>query len=364
MKVLHVNAGNEYGGGLFHILSLFHAMERADMELLVFEEGPVAKAAREQGITVHVFEQTSRYDVSVIKRLSTFLKEGQYDIVHTHGPRANLLVSRVAKRVSTIQWMVTLHSHPRLDFKGQGLKGKLFEWLNLKAIKKADHILCVSQEIAEVAHKNGTSRNQLSVVHNGIKLDPNNEPTFEKKAQFTLCAVGRLEWVKGYTYLFQAIKEAEIPDLRLQLCGQGSQEEALREEAKALGIDQSIAFNGWLPKQELAHVLNESEVMVVPSLSESFPLVALEAGQHGLALIATDVGDVKELVPDTEKGWLIEAKQVDPLAEALKEAYHLWEKNDLHQKQQAFYEWSKQFSTEKQAEETYAIYRLLIDVEQ
>ena len=85
MKVLHVNAGLENGGGLSHIVKLLTEAknEGKDFELLTLAEGPVAQAARAAGITTHVLGANSRYDLGSLGRLTKFINEGHYDIVHT-----------------------------------------------------------------------------------------------------------------------------------------------------------------------------------------------------------------------------------------------------------------------------------------
>lgn len=360
MKILHVNAGNEFGGGLFHIISLFEEMKQEKMELLVFEDGPVAKMAREHDIKVYVLKQSSRYDLSVLKKLTDFIKDEQYEIVHTHGPRANTLFARIKKELPQTKWVLTLHSDPLLDFKGRGIKGKLFEWLNLKAIKKADHIIAVSSKIREIVINQGMDSDRITVVHNGKEHKRNFTPSFKKQDEFTLITVGRLEWVKGYTYLLDALKNTGIPEWKLLVCGTGSYESRLNHQANELGLSKNIHFLGWLNKKELEEQFLHSDLMVMPSLSESFPLVALEAGQYGLPLIASDVGDVKEILPHSGLGWLVEPENTSQLAEALKEAFELWEKDQLQRIGKEFYNWTMQFTIDKQAEETRQIYRYVI----
>ena len=75
MKVLHVNAGLENGGGLSHIVNLLTEAknEGKDFELLTLAEGPVAQAARAAGITTHVLGANSRYDLGSLGRLTKFI---------------------------------------------------------------------------------------------------------------------------------------------------------------------------------------------------------------------------------------------------------------------------------------------------
>ena len=124
MKVLHVNAGLENGGGLSHIVNLLTEakQEGKDFELLTLAEGPVAQTAREQGIETHVLGANSRYDLASLKKLTRFINDGDYDIVHTHGARANLFLSLIHKKIKAT-WCITVHSDPYLDFAGRGTGG-------------------------------------------------------------------------------------------------------------------------------------------------------------------------------------------------------------------------------------------------
>lgn len=360
MRILHVNAGNEFGGGLFHIVSLFQAMENIEMELLVFEEGPVSKAARESGITVHVMQQRSRYDIKVLKRLTEFIRKNQYDIVHTHGPRANVFLSMIYFKLANTKWIMTIHSNPFLDFKGLGVKGKLFEWINLKSLKRADYVIAVSNEIQNLVITYGVEKNRVDVIHNGITVDEKQEPLFDKQMVFTLLTAGRLEWVKGYDYLLEALSLSKLPHWKLIMCGNGTKEADLQQKAKELGIDQNIDFTGWISKDSLTKYYREAEVMVISSLSETFPLAALEAGQNGLALIATNVGDMQDILPKKELGWLISPRDSESLSKVLVDAYTMWEEGQLIHIKKNFHEWSKQFTSIRQANATEEVYKKVV----
>ena len=91
MRILHMNAGAEDGGGKTHIISLLDQFPDGEVELAVFEDGIVAKEARELGIKVHVFSQKSRYDLSILKNISEFINKEKFDVVHTHGPEGEFL---------------------------------------------------------------------------------------------------------------------------------------------------------------------------------------------------------------------------------------------------------------------------------
>ena len=98
MKVLHLNAGNETGGGMVHILSLLNELKSENIYLGLFEEGIFQQEALKRGIQTVTFTQKNRYDLSIISRVIQFIRNNQIDMIHTHGARANLYGYFIKKR--------------------------------------------------------------------------------------------------------------------------------------------------------------------------------------------------------------------------------------------------------------------------
>lgn len=356
MKVLHVNAGNEYGGGLFHILSIFQGISQLEMDLLVFEDGPVAEMARKNGINVFILPQKSRYDLTILSRLKSFINDREYTILHTHGPRANLLISLIRRRLAA-KWVMTVHSDPTLDFKDRGIKGRIFEILNLHTIKKTDRVIAVSSEIKEILVNNRVPTDDITVVHNGRNFNLTPSEISKVSDRLNIVTVGRLEWVKGHKYLLQALGKTKHPDWHLTICGAGQEERSLKILADELHLSKKINFLGWVDSLEVSKQIAQADVMVLPSLSESFPLVALEAAENHIPVIATEVGDVKNMIPDKSMGWIVQKASSDELAAAIEEAYADWKTNTLKQKGKHFFNWSSQFTIQKQGLETMKVYQ-------
>ncbi|WP_201336194.1 glycosyltransferase, partial [Lactobacillus nasalidis] len=227
MKVLHINAGLESGGGLTHIVNLLSQAKKEgqDFDLLTFAEGPVAQAAREKGIKTLVLGTSSRYDLTLLKRLKQTIKAGHYDLVHSHGARANLFVSLI-KSSLPCPWFITVHSDPAIDFEGRGVAGKIFTKLNLRAIKQADGLFAITPRFEKILLAYGVDKEKIHVIYNGINFQDNKTlPAKEDHAGFNIINVGRLEKVKGQDLLLKAFKAADLPKAHLYIAGSGSQEE-------------------------------------------------------------------------------------------------------------------------------------------
>src|SRR5262249_5050801 len=147
---------------------------------------------------------------------------------------------------------------------------------------------------------------------------------------YELAFVGRLVSDKGAALLLQALsllaREGLTP--RLLLIGGGPEEPALRTQAAALGLEQHIAFAGPRRGPELAELLNQARILVVPSLwAEPFGIVALEGIACGCVVVGSERGGLPEAIGPC--GLTFENGNAGALASQLK---RLLTEPDLHSK--------------------------------
>src|SRR5699024_10652 len=146
MKILHLNAGNETGGGMYHILSLLEAFNREEFVLGVLEKGELFKRAKQAGIqTVH-FSHKRKMSIPLLRKMKQYVEKEKIHYVHTHGPRANVYAN-ILKRMAVFHWIVTIHSDPDHDFLGKGIYGYFLSRLNINALKQADRLITVSEPL-------------------------------------------------------------------------------------------------------------------------------------------------------------------------------------------------------------------------
>jgi glycosyltransferase involved in cell wall biosynthesis len=135
-----------------------------------------------------------------------------------------------------------------------------------------------------------------------------------------LLTAGRLEPEKGHRYLLRALPRllAAHPRLRLWLAGEGSLCEALRREAARLGLADAVDFLGY--RADVPSLLAACDLLVVPSLEESFCLTLLEAMALGRPVVAARVGGIPEVAVEGETAWLVPPADPEALAEAVADA--------------------------------------------
>ncbi|WP_180969075.1 glycosyltransferase family 4 protein [Microbacterium aurantiacum] len=155
-----------------------------------------------------------------------------------------------------------------------------------------------------------------TVVPNGVDLsigivDP------ELPRQRLVLAVGRLGRMKGFDLLIEAFARAELDGVRLEIIGDGPERVRLQQQIVALGLTEAITLVGEKDAAAVARRIGDAAVVAVPSRSESFGIVALEAWRGGSALVMTSRGGAADFVRDGEDGLLVDPEDTAALAAAL-----------------------------------------------
>jgi glycosyltransferase involved in cell wall biosynthesis len=178
----------------------------------------------------------------------------------------------------------------------------------------ADRVVALSQAVAvNVAGVNP------HVVYHGIRIPEQASQRRNSGRSMVLGVASRLVPVKGIVYLIRALAflRNEFPDVRLEIAGAGSDENLLRREAHALGVDGAVVFAGWQP--DVWPWLARWDIFVQPSLVEGFGMAALEAMAAGLPVVGTSVGGLPELIEDGWTGFLVPPANAMALAGRLRD---------------------------------------------
>lgn len=198
-----------------------------------------------------------------------------------------------------------------------------------RIFKVADGIQFLSSELCKYVPKLNIDANKVFVITRGVDTEifkPRNDKKslrdelgIEEK-DMVILYVGRLDLVKGISYLLQAAKRV-IPhykNLKFLIVGDGS----LRGEYEAFAksFSTNVIFTGF--REDVPELMNISDIFVLPSLSEGAANVVMEASASGLPVIATEVGEVPQIVLNDKTGILVNPKDVNGLVSALKKLIH------------------------------------------
>ena len=193
-------------------------------------------------------------------------------------------------------------------------------------ISRSADLLVVSTEAeAEaLARAYGVHRDRIQVVAPGVDLErfsPGDKAVARRRLGYPpeyplLLFVGRLERLKGVEVILRAMALCdELPGLRLAVVGEDSrdaeesEEQRLRALAAGLGVAGRVEFRGSVAQAELPDHYRAADACVVPSYSESFGLVGLEAQACACPVIAADLAGLASMVRDGVTGFLVEGHE-------------------------------------------------------
>ncbi len=252
------------------------------------------------------------------------------DVVHANYWLSGLVAHRV-KHELEIPFVSTFHTLARVKAEGGDPEPIWRERAEADIINCADAI-CVSctEEESQFRRLYGNPRGRIEIVAPGVE-HAFFAPGDKRGARFALSLpdgpvllfVGRIQPLKGVDVAVRALAELRRPDALLLVVGgasglEGSSEVGhLMDLIDELGVRDQIRFVEPQPHHILSTYYRAADVVVVPSRSESFGLVALEAAACGIPVVASAVGGLLTLVDDGDTGYLVTGRDPAVFAERI-----------------------------------------------
>ena len=318
----------DVGGVETHLLQLLKYLDRDAFDPVLFSgasERFIGKAGS-LGSKVVPWEPKSALDFRSAQRLQKLFREQKIDLVHIHHPRAYWPASQAARALG-LPCTATVHllaremaeaPAPFQSFK-RWAYGAMEGWLLRRRI---DQVIFVSEnarsEIGPVP--------RAVTIPNGIDLRPGQQNSRETlraalqvpKECVVVIGVGRLHPQKGYDVLLEALALLQpVPEtLRLWIVGEGEEHAALEAQTRALNLQDAVQFLG--VREDIPGLLRAVDIFVLPSRFEGMPYILLEAMAAGMAIIASEVGEVGNIIEEKQTGFLVLPQDPVSLAERIK----------------------------------------------
>jgi glycosyltransferase involved in cell wall biosynthesis len=254
---------------------------------------------------------------TLFRKLKGLLGAGKADILHVHNPFGyyiyGVLTARAAGRTKVINTihLTAMFDHPRFGGKGR-VKFRA-------AAALTDRIVTVCDEDSSYLQRRfGVRPRKVCVIENGIESGTFlTVPARHRRQEIVFGFAGRMAPEKNHRVLIDAFAMARLKhgNIRLRLLGGGPLEDQIKEQARDLGLGDSVEFCGF--SNDVAGFLGSLDIYVLPSDFEALPLSLLEAIASGLPVVATRVGGVPKIVRTTDSGWLCEPGNAESLAGAM-----------------------------------------------
>jgi glycosyltransferase involved in cell wall biosynthesis len=253
------------------------------------------------GAGEEIYGRTLWSEIERFTHMVGHLAEGhEVDVVHAHDWMTFPAAFEFQRRTGT---PVFLHVHAtEYDRSGENLNNDVYR-IEREGFRRATHIFAVSRYTAGIIERlYGVNRRKITVVYNAPEenmrhfvVDPKDK-TIKREPRVVF--LGRLTFQKGPDHFLRAAQiVAQVnKEARFIFCGTGDMLVQLRHQAHRLGIEDRVHFAGFVDPSGVDQVLMHSKVLVMPSVSEPFGLVALEAIRCGIPIIISKQSGVREVL--------------------------------------------------------------------
>ena len=318
MKVVHLVLSNSFAGIEQHVNELLTNINNIDTILICNESIAKNFNLKISTITIKNFGRRSFLGKYKLKKL---INEISPDIVHTHGSKTTSIIKSINN--NAYKHVTTVH----------GIKK------NVKVYESADFVI-------------GVSENALSGIETKKKVitnwwRPELKNIQSNSKEFAL-AVGRLEKVKGFDLLISSWKNIKS---NLIIIGSGQEKESLMQLIEQYNLSNKIKIIDEVKSYELNDYYSKASVLIISSIDEGGPRVALEALYLKIPVLSTNVGHMNQIFPND---FLAEKNNLVSLTKLLEE--YVDDINLLNQ--DAIFEYVKEeFSLEEKILQTVNVYK-------
>lgn len=375
-KIIIVITKSNFGGAQRYVYDLATSLRKAhEVIVLCGGEGLMKKRLIEAGVktismpfaqkNVNIFK-----DISLFLWLVRFIYTEKPSIVHSNSSKMGGITGaavRVIRAVSFfgnkkgrshITGVFTAHAWAFNENRKTISKILItfFHWLT---VVLSDKTIAVSDSVKrQMSHTPFISK-KITVIHLGIEDFTVLKPEIARSKlgipqdTFSIGTIAELHHVKGLSYAISAIKELPFK-CTYSIIGEGDLRESLEKQITSdPAIAEKVSLKGFVV--DAASYISAFDVFLLPSLSEAFGYVLLEAGHAKVPVIATAVGGIPEIIEDMKSGILIHSKNSKEIARSLTFLYEHKAQRDafiygLSEKK------IQEFSLEKMISQTIDIY--------
>lgn len=310
VKVLQFICPSGFYGAERWILALAKNLDRAQVQCdlaVTVEPGlPELELAKQYSAQVgltHRLPMSGRFDLSVVLRLCKLIREGGYQIIHSHGYKSDI-IGLIAARLCGIRALSTPHGFENAD----DWKLKTYIGLGNTFLKWFDWVAPLSDQLCEDMRAIGVKQSKVRYIQNGVDLDEVEQHRLEdKRLPKTRKRVGFIGQMISRKNIFDLLDifdgiASRHDDVELVLLGDGEQRKELELYADKLSSRERIEFLGF--RDDRLEWLKSFDIFVMTSTLEGIPRCLMETMAMGIPVAAYKIPGIDQLVFDGETGLL------------------------------------------------------------
>ncbi len=326
VKVLELCLSPNKGGLELYFAKICNELQnRVDVLSVISPDSKLSALIQTKSLTL--LKKVHYLPLFAARKLARIIDEYDIDIIHLHWNK-DLTLAVLAKGLSKRKPKLVITRHMKFPSRKDGL-------LHRFLYKNTDVIMAISQTMADDLNRFIPADVRPEIVVNYLGIDAVtifNEQDIQQTRSiydpndqcFLIALVGRIAYEKGHDFLLEALKIAKAKGLPFKVLVVGHpMEERYLDDLKIkvadLDLQNDMLFLGFV--DEPRRLMQACDVLVLPTIEETFGLVLIEAMSVGTVVVGSNRGGVPEIIDDKRTGLLFESCDSQSLFKALEYLY-------------------------------------------
>lgn len=235
------------------------------------------------------------FQILTRRKLKPNIIIGIYELPHG-------LLAMLSGKVLGIPSVVSIIGNPAYSKLRKGLRMKLTMWI----LRNADFVTVTGSISKQFLIQKGIPGEKVFVLPNTLDFE-NFRKLYNPVKQYDVISLGRISGEKHVEMVVRivAILHKKLPGIKVAIAGSGPELENIKILVAALNLENTIRMLGYIPDEQLESFYNSGRVFVLTSETEGFPRTIVQAAACGVPVVASNVGDISDIIEDYVNGFLI-----------------------------------------------------------
>lgn len=288
----------------------------------IMEAAELESVSSEDRVLSEKFEFSGKYGTDLmdeVKRYaliaSAVAATQDFDVIHAHD-WLTYAAGIAAKSVSGKPLVVHMHA-TEFDRSGENVNQNVYD-LERRGMEEADQVIAVSNLTRNIViERYGIDPNKVTTVYNAVEPSEKSEIQYQRGVKDKVVTfLGRITYQKGPDYFVEAARKVldKNPNVRFVMAGSGDMMNKTIRRVAELKMADRFHFTGFLKGDDVDHMFGLSDVFVMPSVSEPFGIVPLEAMRSNVPVVISKQSGVSEILVHALK---IDFWDVDAMADSI-----------------------------------------------
>ena len=317
LKILHVLPTLKKDGAEVQLAELFKEIDNVQIELFTFDLYENGDSISNNLENINIYSESS---IRSIFFLNNIINNNDYDIIHSHLPKSDLIIGFLKLFNKRIKHVVSVHAQygtRKGENKFKYLMANIF-WK--KILNNSNGVIAISNKINQwLISERGIKQDLISTIHYGVKI---NDRLFKNKHGNTIGMAARILPWKGWDKVLETAFYLKKMNVNFKLKLAGSDDEGYVENIKSMIQQYQLEDNVEIFDHfsNIDDFFSQLDLFLFLSESEGFGLVVLEAIENNIAVVCSNISPLNEFVINTEN-CLVDRENTQEIANILKDYF-------------------------------------------